>query len=105
MIEGTSNALPKRGFVLQGRHPIRIEVLDLISYESFAHKSVEELTAHYNASQAADFAGLGIAFDVYGGTHQAGFVERHEQLFRDLHMSAGRVGPGRLAVVDDEFNR
>ncbi|MBW2272572.1 MAG: 1-acyl-sn-glycerol-3-phosphate acyltransferase [Deltaproteobacteria bacterium] len=44
VIHGTADALPKRGFVLQGRHPIRIEVLDLIPYESFADKSVEELT-------------------------------------------------------------
>ena len=29
----------------------------------------------YNARQAADFAGLGIQFDIYGGTHQPGFVE------------------------------
>ena len=28
------------------------------------NRSVEELTAHYNARQQADFAGLGIEFDV-----------------------------------------
>ncbi|MGH7287760.1 MAG: lysophospholipid acyltransferase family protein, partial [Myxococcota bacterium] len=27
-LEGTARALPKRGFVLQGRHPIRVTVLD-----------------------------------------------------------------------------
>ena len=43
-------------------------------------RSVEELTAHYNARQAADFAGLGIRFDIYGGTHQAGFVELHNRI-------------------------
>ncbi|HPU25864.1 MAG TPA: methionine--tRNA ligase [Phycisphaerae bacterium] len=43
-------------------------------------RSVEELTAHYNARQAADFKGLGIEFDVYGGTHQPGFVELHNQI-------------------------
>ena len=52
-------------------------------------RTVEELTAHYNARQAADFEGLGIRFDVFGGTHQPGFVERHEQLsqewFRSIH--------------------
>src|SRR5690606_30082757 len=51
--------------------------------------SVEELTARYNARQAADFAGLGIAFDIYGGTHQPGFVELHNRLsqefFRTIH--------------------
>jgi 1-acyl-sn-glycerol-3-phosphate acyltransferase len=31
VIEGTHRALPKRGFVLQGRHPIRITVLEPLS--------------------------------------------------------------------------
>lgn len=35
VVEGTSNALPKRGFVLQGRHPIRVTVLDPIPVERF----------------------------------------------------------------------
>lgn len=43
-------------------------------------KSVEELTAYYNARQAADFKGLGIEFDIYGGTHQPGFVDLHNQI-------------------------
>src|SRR3989304_2171161 len=43
-------------------------------------RSVEELTAHYNARQAADFAGLGIRFDIYGGTHQPAFVDLHNQI-------------------------
>ena len=47
-------------------------------------KSVEELTAFYNRRQAADFAGLGIAFDVFGGTHQPSFVEHHERLSQDM---------------------
>jgi len=41
---------------------------------------VEELTARYNARQIEDFKGLGIEFDIYGGTHQPEFVERHVQL-------------------------
>ena len=41
---GTANALPKRGFVLQGRHPIEVTVLEPLAYESFAHLSVEALT-------------------------------------------------------------
>jgi 1-acyl-sn-glycerol-3-phosphate acyltransferase len=43
-LEGTADALPKRGFVLRGRHPIRITVLDEIAPESFAGQSVEALT-------------------------------------------------------------
>jgi len=45
VVEGTANALPKRGFVLQGRHRIRITVLDEVPPASFAAESVEDLTA------------------------------------------------------------
>jgi len=41
VITGTANALPKRGFVLQGRHPIQVKVLEPIPYESFAGKPAE----------------------------------------------------------------
>jgi 1-acyl-sn-glycerol-3-phosphate acyltransferase len=44
VIEGTSDALPKRGFVLQGRHHIRITVLDEVPYGSFADEPIETLT-------------------------------------------------------------
>jgi len=51
--------------------------------------TVEKLTAHYNARQAADFTGLGIKFDIYGGTHQPGFTELHEKIsqgfFKTIH--------------------
>jgi 1-acyl-sn-glycerol-3-phosphate acyltransferase len=43
VIEGTARALPKRGFVLQGRHAIRVRVLEEIPYASFAHEPVEAL--------------------------------------------------------------
>ena len=43
-------------------------------------RPVEELTAYYHARQAEDFERLGIQFDVYGGTHQPGFVERHVEI-------------------------
>lgn len=45
IVEGTANALPKRGFVLQGRHAIRVRVLDEIPYRTFAHMSVDDLVA------------------------------------------------------------
>lgn len=45
VIEGTAHALPKRGFVLQGRHAIRVRVLDEIPYARFADATVEALTA------------------------------------------------------------
>ena len=44
VLQGTADALPKRGFVLQGRHPIQLRVLDELPYESFRDQSVEELT-------------------------------------------------------------
>jgi len=44
VIEGTAEALPKRGFILQGRHAIRVRVLDEIPWSSFAEASVEALT-------------------------------------------------------------
>ena len=44
VIQGSANALPKRAFVLQGRHPISLTVLDPIRPESFADLSIEELT-------------------------------------------------------------
>lgn len=43
VIQGTSQALPKRGFKLQGRHPISVEVLDLIPPEQFGDKTSDEL--------------------------------------------------------------
>jgi 1-acyl-sn-glycerol-3-phosphate acyltransferase len=43
VLEGTGNALPKRGFVLQGRHEIRIRVLDEIPHEAFATAELAKL--------------------------------------------------------------
>ncbi len=46
VVQGTADALPKRGFVLRGLHRIRITVLDELPYETFADRSVQELTSH-----------------------------------------------------------
>ncbi len=46
VVQGTADALPKRGFVLRGQHRIRITVLDELPYETFADRSVQELTSH-----------------------------------------------------------
>ncbi len=43
VVRGTASALPKKGLIFQGRHEIQIEVLDPISYESFAAEPTEEL--------------------------------------------------------------
>ena len=44
VVHGTASALPKRGVILQGRHRIRIEVLDPIPYSNFADEDVDALT-------------------------------------------------------------
>jgi 1-acyl-sn-glycerol-3-phosphate acyltransferase len=43
-IEGTSRALPKRGLVLRGRHPIRVTILDPLPHSAFADEEVGALT-------------------------------------------------------------
>jgi 1-acyl-sn-glycerol-3-phosphate acyltransferase len=43
IVEGTARALPKRGFVLQGRHTIRIRVLDEISPTTFGQTPIDLL--------------------------------------------------------------
>jgi 1-acyl-sn-glycerol-3-phosphate acyltransferase len=54
VVTGTAAALPKRGFVLQGRHAIRIRVLEAIPYARFANLSVEALTEHVRSAIAAE---------------------------------------------------
>jgi 1-acyl-sn-glycerol-3-phosphate acyltransferase len=46
VIDGSADALPKAGFVLQGRHPISVTVLDPIPPEDFGDRSAEELALH-----------------------------------------------------------
>jgi 1-acyl-sn-glycerol-3-phosphate acyltransferase len=43
VIQGTADALPKRGFVLRGRHPIRITILDEIPTTAFEGGSPEQI--------------------------------------------------------------
>ena len=54
VLHGTSDALPKRGFILQGRHPISIRVLDRIPYEEFSKMSVDDLTRYVRGIIAAE---------------------------------------------------
>ncbi|MGH0028155.1 MAG: lysophospholipid acyltransferase family protein [Myxococcota bacterium] len=54
VIQGTHDALPKRGFVLQGRHPITVNILPELPAESFAGSSVEELTERVRGIIAAE---------------------------------------------------
>jgi methionyl-tRNA synthetase len=39
---------------------------------------------HYHDRQEQDFAGLNIAFDIYGGTHHPDFVELHERFSQEF---------------------
>ncbi|MBN2560534.1 MAG: methionine--tRNA ligase [Phycisphaerae bacterium] len=43
-----------------------------------------ELSARYYKQHAADFEGLGIEFDIYGGTHQPDYVELHNRFSQDF---------------------
>jgi 1-acyl-sn-glycerol-3-phosphate acyltransferase len=54
IVQGTANALPKRGFVLRGRHEIRIRVLEEIPYQAFADTPVEVLTQRVRDVIAAE---------------------------------------------------
>jgi 1-acyl-sn-glycerol-3-phosphate acyltransferase len=54
VVEGTANALPKRGFVLQGRHAIRVRILPEVPHARFATQSVGALTDEMHALFAAE---------------------------------------------------
>jgi len=54
VISGTAEALPKRGFVLQGRHPIQVKVLEPIPYETFAGCTAEDLAGQVRQTIEAE---------------------------------------------------
>jgi 1-acyl-sn-glycerol-3-phosphate acyltransferase len=57
VIQGTSHALPKRGFILRGRHPISISVLERLSADSvgrLGRDGVDVLTDHVRNLIAAE---------------------------------------------------
>jgi len=72
-------------------------------------RPVAELTAHYNARQLADFTGLGIEFDIWGGTHHPDFVARHEQIsqefFRTIHDKGYFVKRTTEQLYDSQANQ
>ena len=55
-------------------------------------RSVEDLTAHFNECQRHDFAGLGIKFDIFGGTHQPGYAETHKKISQDMFLTIHEKG-------------
>jgi 1-acyl-sn-glycerol-3-phosphate acyltransferase len=54
VITGTANALPKRGFVLRGKHPLRLSVLEPIPYERFAGRDAAEVAEQVRAVIGAE---------------------------------------------------
>ena len=46
VIEGTEHALPKRGLIIRGRHPIRVRVLDEVNPKEVPHMTAEQLASH-----------------------------------------------------------
>jgi methionyl-tRNA synthetase len=48
------------------------------------HSTPEKVAAYYHERQAQDFVGLGIDFDVYGGTHHPDYVGLHERFSQDF---------------------
>lgn len=56
VIQGTSDALPKHGFILQGKHQISVTVLPEVPVETVESLSTEALSAHVRNLIAAEFA-------------------------------------------------
>jgi 1-acyl-sn-glycerol-3-phosphate acyltransferase len=52
-IQGTAEALPKRGFILRGRHRVRISVLDAIGIDQVLAQPVDALTKQARSQIAA----------------------------------------------------
>ncbi len=57
-----------------------------------AGQPVEELTRHFNESQRRAFVGLGIEFDIYGGTHHPDFVTLHEKFSQEFFLAIYKKG-------------
>jgi len=55
-------------------------------------RTVQDLTAHYNRLQREDFAGLGIRFDIYGGTHQPDYTATHEKFSQEFFVKIHSKG-------------
>ena len=51
-----------------------------------------DIVTKYHASQEESFKGLGISFDVYGGTHTPGYIDRHNQISQDFFLKIHEKG-------------
>ena len=45
VIHGTAAAVPKKGWIMQGKHKMSIKVLDPVPYSAYKDLSVKETTA------------------------------------------------------------
>jgi len=61
VLHGTADALPKRGFVLQGRHRIRVRVLDEIAHQEFADRPVDAVVEHVRDRIVGELGALSTA--------------------------------------------
>jgi methionyl-tRNA synthetase len=55
-------------------------------------KNPQEISTHFHDRQKQDFAGLGIEFDVYGGTHQPGYRATHERFSQEFFLNIYEKG-------------
>ncbi len=55
-------------------------------------RTPQEISSHYHESQRRDFAGLGIEFDVYGGTHQPAYRAMHERFSQEFFRRIAEQG-------------
>jgi len=44
--DGAGRALPKHGWIMEGRHKVITKALDFLQYESFKHMTATELSDH-----------------------------------------------------------
>jgi methionyl-tRNA synthetase len=74
-----------------------------------ANKTPQEVSTHFHERQKLDFAGLGIEFDIYGGTHQPGFAELHErfsqEFFKRIHEKGYFTKRHTKQLFDPKANR
>ncbi|MGL5095191.1 MAG: methionine--tRNA ligase, partial [Planctomycetia bacterium] len=63
-----------------------------------------EIVARYHASQKASFEGLGISFDVYGGTHHPDFYDRHAAFSQDFFKAVEAKGYFTKRTVDQLYD-
>ena len=54
VLDGTARALPKRGYLLQGHHPIRVRVLAEIDPATYSGETIESLTERVRSLIASE---------------------------------------------------